>query len=99
MVTKTIAFSPFTRLEGDLLIKVDIEDGHIVRSRASGTLYRGFEVMLRGRDPLDAIVITCRVCGQCGISHSAAAAGAIRSLDGGADARQRVPGLQHDAGD
>lgn len=83
MVTKTIAFSPFSRLEGDLLIKVDIEDGRIVRSRASGTLYRGFEAMLRGRDPLDAIVFTCRVCGQCGLTHSAAAAGALRALGGG----------------
>lgn len=82
MITKTIAFSPFTRLEGDLLIHVDIEDGRIARSRASGTLFRGFEAMLRGRDPLDAIVITCRVCGQCGLTHSAAAAGAIRALVG-----------------
>jgi len=82
MATKTIAFSPFTRLEGDLLIRVDIEDAHIVRSRASGTLFRGFEGMLRGRDPLDAIVITCRVCGQCGLTHTAAAADAIRSLLG-----------------
>ncbi len=82
MTIKTISFSPFTRLEGDLLINVDIEDAHIVRSRASGTLFRGFEGMLRGRDPLDAIVITCRVCGQCGLTHSAAAAGAIRALLG-----------------
>ena len=82
MVSKTIAFSPFTRLEGDLLVKVEIEDGRIVRSRASGTLYRGFEGMLRGRDPLDAIVITCRICGQCGLTHSAASAGAIRALIG-----------------
>ena len=82
MVTKTIAFSPFTRLEGDLLVKVEIEDGHVVRSRASGTLFRGFEAMLRGRDPLDAIVLTCRVCGQCGLTHSAASAGAIRALVG-----------------
>ena len=82
MVRKTIAFSPFTRLEGDLQIRVDIENGQIVSSRASGTLYRGFETMLRGRDPLDAIVITCRVCGQCGLTHSAAAAEAIRSLLG-----------------
>jgi len=82
MVTKTITFSPFTRLEGDLLIQVDIEDARIARSRASGTLYRGFEAMLRGRDPLDAIVITCRVCGQCGLTHSAAAAGAIRAVLG-----------------
>jgi hydrogenase large subunit len=82
MATKTIVFSPFTRLEGDLQVKVDIEDGHIVRSFASGTLFRGFEAMLRGRNPLDAIVITCRVCGQCGLTHSAASAGAIRALIG-----------------
>jgi hydrogenase large subunit len=82
MVTKTIVFSPFSRLEGDLEVKVDIEDGRIVRSLASGTLYRGFESMLRGRDPLDAIVFTCRVCGQCGLAHSAASAGAIRALTG-----------------
>jgi hydrogenase large subunit len=82
MVTKTITFSPFLRLEGDLLVQVDVEDGRIVRSRASGTLYRGFEPMLRGRDPLDAIVVTCRVCGQCGLTHSAASAGAIRALAG-----------------
>jgi len=80
MVTRTIAFSPFSRLEGDLEIKVDIEDGHIARSRASGTLYRGFEPMLRGRDPSDAMVITCRVCGQCGLAHLAASAAALRAL-------------------
>jgi len=82
MVTKNIVFSPFTRLEGDLLVRVDIEDGHVARSRASGTLFRGFEAMVRGRDPLDAIVITCRVCGQCGLTHSAASAGALRALVG-----------------
>jgi len=82
MVTKTITFSPFSRLEGDLEVKADVADGHIVRALASGTLYRGFETMLRGRDPLDALVITCRVCGQCGLAHSAAAAAAIRALTG-----------------
>jgi len=82
MVTKTIVFSPFARLEGDLQVKVEIEDGRIASARASGTLYRGFEPMVRGRDPMDAIVITCRVCGQCGVSHSAAAAGAVRALAG-----------------
>ena len=82
MLSKTIVFSPFSRLEGDLEVKVDIEGGRIVRSLASGTLYRGFESMLRGRDPLDAIVFTCRVCGQCGVAHSVAAATAIRALTG-----------------
>ena len=83
MTTKTIVFSPFSRLEGDLQVRVDIEDNHVVRARASGTVYRGFEPLLRGRDPMDAIVIACRVCGQCGLAHSAASAIAIRSLAGG----------------
>ncbi len=82
MPAKTIAFSPFTRLEGDLQVRVDVEDGRVTRSFASGTLFRGFESMLRGRDPLDAMVITCRVCGQCGLTHSAASAAAIRALTG-----------------
>jgi len=82
MVTKTITFSPFSRLEGDLEVKIEVADGQIVRALASGTLYRGFETMLRGRDPLDAIVITCRVCGQCGLAHSAASAAAIRAVAG-----------------
>ena len=82
MATKTIVFSPFSRLEGDLQVHVDIEDGQVACARASGTLYRGFEPLLRGRDPRDAIVITCRVCGQCGLAHSAASAAAIRSLVG-----------------
>ena len=83
MASKTIVFSPFSRLEGDLQVQVDIEGGHIVCARTAGTLYRGFEPLLRGRDPTDAIVLTCRVCGQCGLSHSAASAGVIRSLVGG----------------
>jgi hydrogenase large subunit len=82
MVTKTIVFSPFSRLEGDLQVQVDIEDGQVVRARTSGTLYRGFEPMLRGRDPMDALVVTCRVCGQCGVAHSAAASSAIRAMAG-----------------
>ncbi len=82
MVTKTIVFSPFSRLEGDLQITVEVQDGRIVSSRASGTVFRGFETMLRGREPLDALVFTCRVCGQCGLIHSAAAAAAIRAVLG-----------------
>ena len=82
MAPRTIAFSPFIRVEGDLQVSVDVEDGRVTRSFASGTLFRGFETMLKGRAPLDALVITCRVCGQCGLTHSAAAASAIRALTG-----------------
>lgn len=75
--TKTIVFSPFTRVEGDMRLAVEISDGAVRSARASGTLFRGFEQMLRGRKPTDAIVILCRICGQCGAAHSSASAGAL----------------------
>ena len=79
---KTITFSPFTRVEGDLRLSVEIEDGRVVSAHASGTLFRGFEGLLRGRDPWDAIVILCRICGQCSAAHSRAAAGALAHAHG-----------------
>ncbi len=75
--TKRIVFSPFTRVEGDLRLDVELADGAVDSARASGTLYRGFEQLLRGRRPRDAIVILCRICGQCGAAHSSAAAAAL----------------------
>ena len=77
---KTITFSPFTRVEGDLHISLEISDGVVTEARATGTLFRGFEMLLRGREPTDALVITPRICGQCGVAHSAAAAGALADL-------------------
>jgi len=74
---KAVTFSPFTRVEGDLHITVEIADGVVSEARATGTLFRGFETLLRGQEPTDAIVMVPRICGQCGASHSAAAALAI----------------------
>jgi len=74
---RTIVFSPFARVEGDLRLGVEVSDGAVTAARASGTLFRGFEQMLRGRRPRDAIVILCRICGQCGAAHSAASATAL----------------------
>ena len=68
---------PLNRVEGDLDIKVKIEDGVIVDAKSVGTLYRGFENILKGRDPLDALVMTPRVCGICSISHLSAAVKAL----------------------
>ena len=79
---KTIVFSPFTRVEGDLRLEVEIQRGVVASARASGTLFRGFEILLRGREPADAIVILCRICGQCGAAHSRAAADAIAGAYG-----------------
>lgn len=79
---KTIVFNPFMRVEGDLQIEVEIADGVVTEARTSGTLYRGFENILRGRTPSDAIVITCRICGSCGAAHAAAASAALADAYG-----------------
>ena len=57
------------RVEGDLSVQVTLEDGVVVAARTQGTMYRGFEQILLGRAPRDAMVITPRVCGICGTAH------------------------------
>lgn len=61
------------RVEGDLEIRLSVEDGIVVEARTVGTLYRGFEQILVGRTARDAMVITPRVCGICGTAHLYAA--------------------------
>ena len=53
-----ITISPVTRVEGHLGIKVEVEADRVARAFVSGEMFRGFEVILRGRDPLDAQHIT-----------------------------------------
>lgn len=74
MAKQTISIDPITRIEGHLKIEVDVEDKKVVDARSIGTLWRGFEVILKGRDPRDAQMITQRICGVCSISHAIAAA-------------------------
>ncbi|MCK9605895.1 MAG: nickel-dependent hydrogenase large subunit [Methylomonas sp.] len=57
------------RVEGDLEIGLTLEDGVVTEARTIGTLYRGFEQIMVGRTPRDALVITPRVCGICGTAH------------------------------
>ena len=61
------------RVEGDLSIQVTLEDGVVAEARTAGTMYRGFEQILQGRAPRDAMVITPRVWGICGTAHLDAA--------------------------
>jgi hydrogenase large subunit len=79
MSKKVVVEIPLNRVEGDLDIRVTIEDGVIVDAKSVGTLYRGFENILRGRDALDALVITPRICGICSITHLSAAVEALES--------------------
>jgi len=59
----TIVIDPVTRIEGHLKVTV-VEDGtSITSAKLSGTMFRGFENILKGRNPRDASVITQRICG------------------------------------
>ncbi len=77
-----LVVGPFNRVEGDLEVTLDIRDGRVARAQVNAPLYRGFERMLEGRDPRDALVITPRICGICSISQSAAAAQALAAAMG-----------------
>ncbi|MCR4292599.1 MAG: nickel-dependent hydrogenase large subunit, partial [Candidatus Kuenenia sp.] len=79
-MSKTISISPFNRVEGDLKIKVEVKDGKISGAQASGVMFRGFEYILKGRFPEDALVYTPRICGICSISHSVASSNALAAI-------------------
>lgn len=80
-----ITIDPVTRIEGHLMIEALVDGGVVKEARCSGTLFRGFEIFLKGRDPRDAQRITQRVCGVCPASHSVASAMNLDSAFGIAD--------------
>jgi uptake hydrogenase large subunit len=75
--TQTLDISPVGRVEGDLDVRVDVEDGVVVNAWTQAALFRGFEVILRGKDPQAGLIITPRACGICGASHLTCAAWAL----------------------
>jgi len=75
-------FGPFNRVEGDLEVQVTVRDGRVTEARVNAPLFRGFETMLQGRDPRDALVYMPRVCGICSVAQSAAAAAALADAMG-----------------
>jgi hydrogenase large subunit len=80
MTQRSLLVGPFNRVEGDLEIRLEIDDGHVTAAYANAPLFRGFEPMLQGKSPLDALTLTPRICGICSISQSAAAAQALAAV-------------------
>lgn len=76
MATKVIV-DPVTRVEGHLKIEVEVDNGVVTDAKSSGTMYRGFEQLLKGKDPRDPIRITQRICGVCNTIHGMTSALAI----------------------
>ena len=67
-----VVIDPITRIEGHLRIEVEVKDGKVVDAYSSGTMVRGFELILKGRDPRDAWAFTERACGVCTTVHALA---------------------------
>lgn len=67
-----IVIDPITRIEGHLRIEVEVKDGKVVDAYSAGTMVRGFELILKGRDPRDAWAFTERACGVCTTVHALA---------------------------
>ena len=69
-MAKRIVVDPITRIEGHLRIEVEVDENNVIREAWSCIpLWRGFEVILKGRDPRDAGLMTQRFCGVCTYSH------------------------------
>jgi hydrogenase large subunit len=56
-----IAIDPLTRIEGHLRIEAQIEDGKVMDAWSSSTMFRGLEIILRGRDPRDVWLMASRI--------------------------------------
>ncbi len=79
---RKIIIDPLTRIEGHLKVEAIVDGGVIKEAKSSGTLFRGIELILKGRDPRDANRITQRICGVCPTSHATASSQCVDSAIG-----------------
>jgi hydrogenase large subunit len=78
-MSERIVVDPITRIEGHLRIEADTEpDGRISSAWSSGTMVRGIELILQGRDPREAWAFAQRICGVCTLVHGIAS---VRSVE------------------
>ena len=76
-MSKRRILGPFNRVEGDLEVHIEADDQRVTLARVNSPLFRGFEQILHGKPPLDALVYTPRICGICSVSQSLASANAL----------------------
>src|ERR1700739_4946372 len=67
-----MAWDPITRIVGNLGIytKIDFDNREVVSCKSTSSLFRGYSVFMKGKDPRDAHFITSRICGICGDNHA-----------------------------
>jgi hydrogenase large subunit len=80
---KRVVVDPICRIEGHLRIEVNLDDNNVIRNAVStGAMWRGIEVILKGRDPRDAWAFTQRICGVCTGVHALASIRAVEDALG-----------------
>ncbi len=81
-MAQKIVVDPITRIEGHLRIEAQVEDGRITDAWASSTAFRGIEIILKGRDPREAWLMTQRICGVCTTVHAMSSVRAVEDALG-----------------
>src|SRR5690348_14300427 len=80
---KRVVVDPVTRIEGHLRVEAMLDEHGVVKdAMSSGTMWRGIEVILQGRDPRDAWAFTERICGVCTTVHALASVRAVENAVG-----------------
>ena len=67
-----MSWDPITRIIGNLGIytKIDFDNREVVECKSTSSMFRGYSVFMKGKDPRDAGFITSRICGICGDNHT-----------------------------
>ena len=80
---KRVVVDPVTRIEGHMRVEVNLDEHNVIRNAVStGTMWRGLEVILKGRDPRDAWAFTERICGVCTGTHALTSVRAVEDALG-----------------
>ncbi len=82
-MSKRVVVDPITRIEGHLRVEVEVDENNVItKAWSSSTLWRGIEVIMKGRTPMDAGLLTQRICGVCTYSHYRAGTEAVENALG-----------------
>ena len=81
-MAERIVIDPITRIEGHLRVEIEVKNGIITDAYSAGTMVRGIETILKGRDPRDAWAFVGRVCGVCTSTHSLCSVRTVESALG-----------------
>jgi len=77
-----VVVDPVTRIEGHLRIEAEVDEGVVSNAWSSSTMFRGIELILKGRDPRDAWAFTQRICGVCTTVHAITSIRAVENAIG-----------------